>query len=117
MTPETSNITHHLEQIGAEDHDMMLCLIDIFNTQSPELLDNINQMREKKDPRETRNAAHTLKGVCLNLGFSPISTLCEEIEDAAGTRDFERINTLFQELCETHQSVTAKLKELSKKEH
>lgn len=52
--------------------------------------DQLIQGLEEKDREKLFRAAHTLKGVCQNLGFDRLfrssNLLCEEVRNAWGTR-------------------------------
>jgi len=98
-----------LQEIGREDKDTMLLLIDLFLQQTPALLQNILDTTKKEEPLETKNAAHTLKGVCMNLGFDDMVALCISIEQQALASEFATVNSTMQQLEDSFQQIAAEL--------
>ena len=69
------------EQMGA-DYDNVLsrlgsdAIVERFARKFLEekTFDNLKEAMEKRDAEEAFRAAHTLKGICLNLGFDNLFT-------------------------------------------
>jgi signal transduction histidine kinase/CheY-like chemotaxis protein len=65
--------------MGEETHS----LLDLFQQESPEMLDKLKLFRETKDFSEARQLAHTLKSTGANVGAVGFSHFCKKIEQAA----------------------------------
>ncbi len=83
-----------LDELAAEDPEIVPTLVNIFTSQAPGLLEEIKKGLQQKSPIATKEAAHTLKGVSLNLGFEDLSALCQEMEKEALAENFARITDL-----------------------
>ena len=58
---------------------------------------NLKENLEKNDGEEAFRAAHTLKGVCLNLGFDELYEASAEITETAGSEDmFQKVEEKYQ---------------------
>ena len=106
----TENEFERLNQLGAEDPTLKENLINMFLEQTPELMSNIASHANAQEPVETKNAAHTFKGVCFNLGFDASGQLSKKIEEAALAQDFEQVNLLYAELTNALEELKSKLK-------
>jgi len=98
-----------LQEIGHEDKDTMLLLIDLFLQQTPELLHSILEASKKEETLATKNAAHTLKGVCMNLGFDDMVTLCIDIEQRALSAEFSAVSSAMQQLEDSFNHIATEL--------
>ena len=99
-----------LNQLGAEDPSLKDTLINMFLEQSPDLMANIESTAGSEEAIDTKNAAHTFKGVCLNLGFETAGNICKQIEDAALSNDFEQVKLQIAELKNVMEELSTKLK-------
>jgi len=76
-----------LRELGERDDSIMLLeLFEIFNTQTPELISRIIAAHEASDMIALEQAAHTLKGSCLNLGCYAMARTCIQLERAGRER-------------------------------
>lgn len=66
---------------------------------------------EQKDAEKAFRAAHTLKGICLNLGFSNLYTPSSEITEKLRGREIKDCDELFAQV----QAEYVKLAEAIKK--
>lgn len=106
---ETTEEFARLNQLGAEDPTLKEMLINMFLEQAPELMANIKTQANNQQPVDTKNAAHTFKGVCFNLGFEPAGMLCKDIEEAALAEDFAQVASLHATLESNLADLYAKL--------
>ena len=58
-------------------------LLDLFQQESPEMLEKLRQFNQTKDFSEARQLAHTLKSTGANVGAVGFSHFCKKIEHAA----------------------------------
>lgn len=94
-----------LKSIGQEDRETLALLIQLFHDDTPELIKNIEENVAQKLSIETKKAAHSLKGSCLNMGFEKIGSICKEIEDKAIENDFDTVEALLNKLKEEHLKI------------
>ena len=104
--------TQLLEEIGKEDRGVMLSLIEMYKEQTPESILLIEKFITQEEGQSLKEAAHTLKGTCLNLGFEQIAHICLEIEQSASHRNFKNAHNLLENLKSEHKSVCQHLKDL-----
>lgn len=68
---------------------------------------------EKKDAEEAFRAAHTLKGICMNLGLSNLCVLVSALtEELRGKEITDKAEVLFMQVDEEYRCVIQNLKEL-----
>ncbi len=65
--------------MGEETHS----LLDLFQQESPEMLEKLRSFGETKDFSEAQQVAHTLKSTGANIGAIGFSHFCKKIEQAA----------------------------------
>lgn len=63
---------------------------------------NLKENLEKKDGEEAFRAAHTLKGVCLNLGFDELYKVSAEITEKLRERETSGSDELFKKVEEKY---------------
>jgi len=78
--------------------DFLTELIDIYLTDSSELLEKVKLAIDKSDPVGLRRMAHTLKGSSLNLGAKRLANLCFELEQVAQSENLKPAVILYQRL-------------------
>ena len=73
---------------------------------------NLKENLEKKDGEEAFRAAHTLKGVCLNLGFDELYEVSAEITEKLRGRETAESEDLFEKVEEKYQKTVNAIKGL-----
>ena len=99
-----------LKEIG--DQEFLEELVNIFLSQSEDIMKDIISSTEEKNAQAINKAAHKLKGSCLNLGAQPMSELCQKIESSSQQNDLSDIDTNVNELKRLHKETCAELKKL-----
>ena len=66
----------------------------------------------KNDGEEAFRAAHTLKGICLNLGFSQLTEDVVNITEILRTGKLEGTDELFSKIQTTYENTVAAIKKL-----
>jgi len=72
-----------LNEIKAFMGDETNSLLDLFQQESPNMLNQLNTFSTTQDFTEARQIAHTLKSTAANIGASGFSHYCKKIETAA----------------------------------
>ena len=76
------NALESIRQLQTEiESNLLNELIDLFISESPKLIDTIEQAVRAKDAKTIQFAAHRLKGSSAYLGASRVCILCSEIEE------------------------------------
>ncbi len=75
--------TRALAEIKSFMGDETDALLDLFQQESPNLLNQLITFRQTKDFSQARQLAHTLKSTGANIGASGFSHYCKKIEAAA----------------------------------
>jgi histidine phosphotransfer protein HptB len=105
------------EQMGA-DYDNVLsrlgsdAMVERFALKflQEKTFDNLKEAIEKKDAEEAFRAAHTLKGICLNLGFDNLFTVSSELTEKLRPRTLEGSEELLQRVQEQYDITVQALK-------
>lgn len=70
---------------------------------------------EKKDAQEAFRAVHTLKGVCQNLGFTPLFESCFSLTEALRGREFpDNLEELLEKVTRDYQRTISAVSKLEK---
>ena len=75
--------TKALNEIKTFMGDETNSLLDLFQQESPDMLNQLNTFSSTLDFTEARQIAHTLKSTAANIGASGFSHYCKKIEAAA----------------------------------
>ena len=73
---------------------------------------NLKENLEKNDGEEAFRAAHTLKGVCLNLGFDELYEASAEITEKFRGKETAGSEDMFQKVEEKYQKTVNAIKGL-----
>lgn len=73
---------------------------------------NLEQQLENKDVEEAFRAAHTLKGVCLNLGFDNLFTVSSDLTEKLRAKELDGADELFEKVKEQYEITVNALKEM-----
>ena len=73
---------------------------------------NLKENLEKNDGEEAFRAAHTLKGVCLNLGFDELYEASAEIIEKLRGKETAGSEDMFQKVEEKYQKTVNAIKGL-----
>lgn len=75
----------------------------------------LEESMQKANGEEAFRAAHTLKGVCLNLGFTALGEASSELTEAMrSTKDTSGCEILMEKVTMEYQKVIEALKELDR---
>ena len=66
-----------------------------------------------KDGEKAFRAAHTLKGVCLNLGFTSLYKVSAELTEVLRGRETEGSDELYEQVKEQYTILTEAIQELA----
>lgn len=66
-------------------------LLDLFQQESPELLEKLKSFAHTKDFSEAQQIAHTLKSTGANIGAHGFSHFCKKVENAAHQQNFSEV--------------------------
>ena len=66
----------------------------------------------EKDGEKAFRAAHTLKGVCLNLGFTKLYEVSAELTEVLRGRELPDNEELYRKVKEQYEVLTAAIQEL-----
>ena len=73
---------------------------------------NLKENLEKNDDEEAFRAAHTLKGVCLNLGFDELYEVSAEITEKLRVKETAGSEDMVQKVEEKYQKTVNAIKGL-----
>ena len=74
--------------------------------------ENLRAALDKKDVTEAFRAAHTLKGVCVNLGFNNLYKVSSELTEILRAGKLDGTEELFSEVEKQYDITTAAIREL-----
>ena len=73
---------------------------------------NLEQQLQNRDVEEAFRAAHTLKGVCLNLGFDNLFTVSSDLTEKLRAKELDGTDELFEKVKEQYGITVNALKEM-----
>lgn len=76
-----SKVLANLQEVMEGDYPMLL---DAFLTDSEERLRMLHEACEAGQTESLRQAAHSFKGSCSNMGAATLADLCRQLEEVAG---------------------------------
>ena len=74
--------------------------------------EQLKEWLEENDGEKAFRAAHTLKGVCLNLGFNGLNKLSSELTEKLRGHSTEGTEPLFEAVKEKYESMIETIREL-----
>ena len=96
-----------IKRLGSEAMVKRFALKFLNDTSFEELEEGIGQ----QDGEKAFRAAHTLKGVCLNLGFSGLGKASSELTEKLRGREIDGCEELLKEVEEQYASLVAALRQ------
>lgn len=72
----------------------------------------LEEALNQKDVEQAFRAAHTLKGVCLNLGFDNLFTVSSDLTEKLRAKELEESEELFRKVKEQYAITIVALREL-----
>lgn len=113
VTSLPNNILNTITQIGRDDRKTLQMLISLYREQAPNMIAHIKLSANEAEPMELKNAAHKFKGVCMNLGLTPLGDICADIELAGMQQNYVRVNALCAQLEDLHYLLISRMLSLS----
>lgn len=95
--------------------DFLPSLIEVFEVESAQRLENINSNLSNRDLSSLSVEAHSLKGTSATFGAESLRLLSEKIEKGAASGDLELVESLVPEIPAKLDSVLGALHEFSTK--
>jgi len=92
-----------------DDNFILKFVLKFMNDES---FTNLKKAFEEKNVEEAFRAAHTLKGVCANLGFNQLFEVSKELTDVLRKKSFDGSNELYQKVCDEYQKVIDGIKQI-----
>ena len=71
---------------------------------------NLKEALDAKDVETAFRAAHTLKGVCLNLGFDNLFTVSSELTEKLRAGELDGTDEMFQKVKEQYEITVAAIR-------
>jgi HPt (histidine-containing phosphotransfer) domain-containing protein len=81
---------------GAEDPGLLVELIDLYLSDAPQRMAEIEESLASGNWSLLERAAHTLKSASANIGALGLSELCKELECQARKRDPQVCSSLYR---------------------
>lgn len=95
-----------LRELMQDDYPLLL---DTFIQDGNKRLATMASSLECQNWDAFRQAAHSFKGSCGNMGAEALQRVCDRAEQAAGRGDVEVASQSYLELCELFQRVQLRL--------
>lgn len=73
---------------------------------------SLEEQLGKKDVEQAFRAAHTLKGVCLNLGFDNLFTVSSALTEKLRAKELDGTDVMFEKVKEQYNITVSALKQL-----
>jgi len=85
-------------ELVGDDPGLLLDLTEMFRTQSPGLMEQIQTAIQNNDAPELHRTAHSLKGAIGYFGATAVEDLIQELEEMGKNRTLEEAEDLFHKL-------------------
>ena len=90
-----ASVIQGLRELGGEDDPgLLLELVELYLGDAPQRMAEIERALASGDWKLLERAAHTLKSASANIGALGLSSICQELELQARTRDPQRCASL-----------------------
>ena len=109
---DTSVLQGLRELGGADDPGLLLELVELYLGDAPQRMAEIERGLASGDWKLLERAAHTLKSASANIGALGLSSICQELELEARSRDSQRCASLRQSSAECLARVENALRNL-----
>jgi PAS domain S-box-containing protein len=104
--PLDTSVLESLRALQAEgESDLLLRLIDLFFHHAPLRLKALGEALAQGNAQALVQAAHSLKGICGNLGAREMAALCDELEKQGRAGALSRAEALLAQLGEEYARV------------
>ena len=108
-----AGVIQGLRELGGEqDPGLLLELIDLYLTDAPQRMAEIEQSLAAGDWKLLERAAHTLKSASANIGALNLSALCQQLELKARASDAQVCTNLYRLSSENYARVASALRGL-----
>ena len=104
-----ANYENVLSRLGGSEDLVKRFALKFLNDSSYQ---NLEQQLQNKDVEEAFRAAHTLKGVCLNLGFDNLFTVSSDLTEKLRAKELDGADELFEKVKEQYEITVEALKGL-----
>ncbi len=94
-----------LDEIKAQDAEFVKVLVSMFMEQGPELYQDVRKACSTSESEKVVAASHSLKGVCMNLGFNELADICKDIEEQSRNGELNSACALLNDLDVKYQEV------------
>ena len=107
------NYENMLERFGKEERIRKFVLLFLRDGSYTQFLEAM----EYKDVKSAFRAIHTLKGVCLNLGFSSLYEIVNMMTEALRAEDMEEGEKMMPELTSVYEKYIRKIQKYEREEN
>jgi HPt (histidine-containing phosphotransfer) domain-containing protein len=108
-----ASVIQGLRELGGEDDPgLLLELVQLFLSDAPQRMREIEYGLEQGDWKLLERAAHTLKSASANIGALGLSAICKELEASARQREAGPCNSLKRSSAECLARVEIALRKL-----
>jgi len=94
------------EFMGEETDD----LLNLFQQETPSMMDRLKSLYSNVDFEQVRQIAHTLKSTGANIGATGFSHFCKKMEAAAIAEDTEEVKDNITKVVKSYQLTTTEIK-------
>ncbi len=95
---DTAVLDEFLAMMGEEGQGVLSDLIDLYNANSPMLIEQMRRQISAERYPDLQRAAHTLKGNSYQLGAKPLGDICFEMEKLAKANSLAGAPELLQKI-------------------
>jgi len=108
-----ASVIQGLRELGGEqDPGLLLELIDLYLSDAPQRMAEIEQSLASGNWKLLERAAHTLKSASANIGALGLSALCQQLELKARASDAQVCTNLYRLSSENYARVESALRGL-----
>lgn len=97
-----------LQRLGGRE-ELFREFVEIFMSDSPEMIDKIARAVEGDDSSSLEQTAHTLHGLMLNFGANPCCDLAQAFEQAGQSQSVTEVASKLPELRQLYEKLCTEL--------
>jgi two-component system, sensor histidine kinase and response regulator len=106
--PAVFDLAGTLRRLGG-DTNLLADLVQLYEEDSPALLNRLHAGVENQRPDEVRHAAHSLRGLAANFGAAILTQSLLQLEEAAAKGQLEEAAPLVDQVSEESKQLIATL--------
>lgn len=109
VTPQLDDAMSYLKALFGDDADAIGEIIETFLRSTAKMISKLETALAERNAKDLYAVGHEAKGACSNLHFAILAQLAADIESAAESSDWPRLDTLIKQFTTNFAAINAVL--------